>query len=76
MNLRRYIPYFGSLVEENADANKTEQKTYHKKATGLALSTVKRHAKENDLKIFGSCFWYAFIRFMSPIMIVYASWFG
>jgi len=33
-----------------------EQKTYHKKATGLALETVKRHSKPNDLKLFGSCF--------------------
>ncbi|KAK6593049.1 glutathione transferase [Botrytis cinerea] len=33
-----------------------EQKTYHKRASGLALSTVKKHTKENDLKLFGSCF--------------------
>lgn len=35
------------------------QKTYHKKATGAALSTIKRHSKEHELKLFGSCFWYA-----------------
>ena len=34
------------------------QKTYHKKATGAALNTVKRHTKEHELKLFGSCFWY------------------
>ena len=34
-----------------------QQKTYHKKATGQALNTVKKHAKEADLKLFGSCFW-------------------
>ncbi|KAF8422041.1 hypothetical protein EV426DRAFT_607300 [Tirmania nivea] len=35
---------------------KKVQKTYHKKATGLALQTVKRHSKPNDLKLFSSCF--------------------
>lgn len=38
------------------DAN-TTQKTYHKKATGAALNTVKKHSKEHDLKLYGSCFW-------------------
>jgi hypothetical protein len=38
--------------------NNEQQKTYHKKASGLALNTVKKHSKENDLKLFGSCFWY------------------
>ncbi|KAF2255781.1 hypothetical protein BU26DRAFT_512739 [Trematosphaeria pertusa] len=32
------------------------KKTYHKKATGNALVTVKNHSKEEDLKLFGSCF--------------------
>ncbi|PQE25861.1 glutathione transferase protein [Rutstroemia sp. NJR-2017a BBW] len=36
--------------------NNEQQKTYHKKASGLALNTVKKHSKENDLKLFGSCF--------------------
>ncbi|OCK80640.1 glutathione S-transferase [Lepidopterella palustris CBS 459.81] len=36
--------------------NQTEKKTYHKKATGNALNTVKKHAKEEDLKLYGSCF--------------------
>lgn len=40
------------------DNAKTDQKTYHKKATGLALATVKKHAKEHGLKLYGSCFWY------------------
>ncbi|MCJ1269220.1 hypothetical protein MMC22_009109 [Lobaria immixta] len=35
---------------------KKTQKTYHKKATGAALSTIKRHSKEHELKLFGSCF--------------------
>lgn len=35
------------------------KKTYHKKATGNALVTVKNHSKDEDLKLFGSCFWYA-----------------
>ena len=40
-----------------ADDKKTQQKTYHKKATGNALNTVKKHCKENELKLYGSCFW-------------------
>ncbi|KAI4179506.1 MAG: hypothetical protein L6R41_007807 [Letrouitia leprolyta] len=39
-----------------ADSGKTNQKTYHKKATGDALVTVKKHSKEHDLKLYGSCF--------------------
>ena len=38
--------------------NQTQQKTYHKKASGLAYMTVKKRSKENDLKLYGSCFWY------------------
>lgn len=34
-----------------------QQKTYHKKASGNALITVRKHSKEHDLKLFGSCFW-------------------
>lgn len=37
----------------------SSKKTYHKKATGAALTTVKAHSKEEDLKLYGSCFWYA-----------------
>ena len=40
-----------------ADQNQAQQKTYHKRATGLAFVTVKRHVKESDLKLYGSCFW-------------------
>ncbi|KAH8731096.1 hypothetical protein GQ44DRAFT_605013 [Phaeosphaeriaceae sp. PMI808] len=32
------------------------KKTYHKKATGNALTTVKNHSKEDDLKLYGSAF--------------------
>lgn len=41
-----------------ADDTKSSQKTYHKKATGDALVTAKKHAKDHDLKLYGSCFWY------------------
>jgi len=41
-----------------SDKNKNGQKTYHKKATGQALTTVKKRSKENELKLFGSCFWW------------------
>ena len=43
------------------DANqngRSDKKTYHKKATGTALETVEKHSQGNDLKLFGSCFWY------------------
>lgn len=33
-----------------------EKKTYHKKATGAALETVKAHSHDDVLKLFGSCF--------------------
>jgi len=36
--------------------NQSEKKTYHKKATGNASNTVKKHSKEEDLKLYGSCF--------------------
>ncbi|KAB8338964.1 hypothetical protein FH972_021903 [Carpinus fangiana] len=32
------------------------QKTYHKKASGPALDTVKRHSRDETLVMFGSCF--------------------
>jgi glutathione S-transferase len=40
-----------------ADKSKSEQKSYHKKATGAALSTAKKHSKEHELKLYGGCFW-------------------
>jgi hypothetical protein len=36
----------------------SSKKTYHKKATGNALTTVKNHSKDDDLKLYGSAFWY------------------
>lgn len=38
--------------------NQPSQKTYHTKATGLAALTVSNHSSENELKLYGSCFWY------------------
>ena len=46
-----------SQVAEMSDKANLQQKTYHKKATGAALNTVKKHVKDHDLKLFGSCFW-------------------
>jgi glutathione S-transferase len=40
-------------TNQGGDASK---KTYHKKATGPALTTVKNHSKEDDLKLYGSAF--------------------
>jgi hypothetical protein len=44
------------MLKEEKQKKKT-QKTYHKKATGAALATVKKHSKDHELKLFGSCFW-------------------
>lgn len=33
-------------------------KSYHTKATGAALETVGKHGEDEQLKLFGSCFWY------------------
>ncbi|KAI9756732.1 MAG: hypothetical protein M4579_003733 [Chaenotheca gracillima] len=43
------------MLKEEKEKKKT-QKTYHKRASGLALSTVKKHSKEHELKLYGSCF--------------------
>ncbi|KAL9588872.1 MAG: hypothetical protein Q9203_002332 [Teloschistes exilis] len=42
-------------VKKRCETN-PNQKAYHKKATGAALSTVKKHSKEHELKLYGSCF--------------------
>jgi len=39
-----------------ADQQSSGQKSYHKKATGVALKTVKKHTKDHELKLYGSCF--------------------
>ena len=61
MFLRRTFGNFfsGSITQQTGDANTVQstKKTYHKKATGTALVTAKRHAKEHNLKLYGSCFW-------------------
>ncbi|EEH08085.1 conserved hypothetical protein [Histoplasma capsulatum G186AR] len=46
------------LLKEEKERKRimVQQKTYHKKASGSAAVTVKKHAKEADLKLFGSCF--------------------
>ncbi|KAI9684626.1 MAG: hypothetical protein M1820_010875 [Bogoriella megaspora] len=41
-------------MSNNTDEN--GKKTYHKKASGKALETVKKHSKDTDLTLFGSCF--------------------
>ncbi|KAI4103899.1 MAG: hypothetical protein LQ339_004016 [Xanthoria mediterranea] len=43
-------------TEIMADDTKSNQKTYHKKATGEALVTAKKHSKDHELKLYGSCF--------------------
>ena len=54
------LPSSSSTRFKMSDANQggdPQKKTYHKKATGNALTTVKNHSKEDELKLFGSCFW-------------------
>lgn len=57
MFLARYISNLNPFGTKNAQANNKPKKTYSRKATGAASATVKRRSKENDLKLFGSCFW-------------------
>lgn len=60
-----YNPAYQYLfLIDMADPQKQQQKqqqkqgkTYHKKATGQAQLTVQKRSQENDLKLFGSCFW-------------------
>ena len=57
------VQFISSLLSKQkmTDTNQggdSSKKTYHKKATGNALITVNKHAKEEDLKLYGSCFWY------------------
>ncbi|CAG8953500.1 hypothetical protein HYFRA_00010250 [Hymenoscyphus fraxineus] len=44
------------MMMKNEKEAKKQQKTYHKKASGAALTTVKKHMKDHELKLFGSCF--------------------
>lgn len=52
-----------------ADHTNPNQKAYHKKATGAALTTVKKHSKEHELKLYGSCFWYVTL-FATKVSVV------
>ena len=52
------INFISRAMSENANS---EKKTYHKKATGIALNTVKKHSKDHEVKLYGSCFWYVVI---------------
>jgi hypothetical protein len=58
MLLLKYLFGGDATVPASPATNKTRavQKSYHKKTTGLAAATAKRHAKDHELKLFGSCF--------------------
>lgn len=64
-------PFASSALLLDAMSDKKQQpdqkKTYHTKATGKALETVKKHSAENDLKLFGSCFWYVTLQLTALI---------
>jgi glutathione S-transferase len=59
------VPSRSTMTDTNQGGDPSK-KTYHKKATGNALTTVKNHSKDDDLKIYGSAFWYVTIPFMTP----------
>ena len=50
------VPARYKMTDTNQGGDPSK-KTYHKKATGNALTTVKNHSKEDDLKLYGSAFW-------------------
>jgi hypothetical protein len=50
------VPVRYKMTDTNQGGD-SSKKTYHKKATGNALTTVKNHSKEDDLKLYGSAFW-------------------
>ncbi|KAM5470208.1 putative glutathione transferase [Microsporum audouinii] len=47
-----------NLLKEEKGKKKSiaQQKSYHSRASGYAYATVKKHMKESDLKLYGSCF--------------------
>jgi hypothetical protein len=49
--------YRGLSTMADQQKQQTQPKTYHKKATGEAQTTVQKRSQENDIKLFGSCFW-------------------
>ena len=57
MSITQYLSSWNPFRAQSTDTKPREQKTYHKKATGTALGTVKRHSKDHELKLYGSCFW-------------------
>ncbi|KIW06987.1 uncharacterized protein PV09_02645 [Verruconis gallopava] len=50
------IRWLAMQDREKRKAKPSEKKTYHTKATGPALGTVKKHSKDHPLKLYGSCF--------------------
>lgn len=54
-----FIRSSSSITMTNTNqGGESSKKSYHKKATGTALATVRDHTMEEDLKLYGSCFWY------------------
>ncbi|OKL60122.1 hypothetical protein UA08_04673 [Talaromyces atroroseus] len=67
-SVHRYL--LKKAKDEKKEVQKQAQaKTYHKKATGEAHETVKKHSKECELKLFGSCFCFALSPFVQRIWI-------
>lgn len=57
LNRALHPVYLSITFRKMSDNANSDKKTYHKKATGLALTTAKKHSKDHDMKLYGSCFW-------------------
>ncbi len=51
--------YLSPLNPFGGASSKASPKSYHKEATGTAMQTVRKHASDHELKLYGSCFWCA-----------------
>ena len=49
-SVQRYV------TQQEKEAKKTQKQLPQRKATGGALATVKKHARDSDLKLYGACF--------------------
>ncbi|KAE9981170.1 hypothetical protein EG328_011846 [Venturia inaequalis] len=55
-SVERWMARSGKEVPKRKAPVVLEKKSYHTKATGAALATVKKHSKEHSLKLYGGCF--------------------
>ncbi|KAK8192850.1 uncharacterized protein BKA78DRAFT_294311 [Phyllosticta capitalensis] len=55
-HLHRFSTMADAKDQQQSQTKQDDKKSYHTKATGKALATVKRHSTNDELKLFGSCF--------------------